>query len=256
MLNLKAQIVLTPSESKRLIAKAVSQMERVKNAMQKGIVVICRGSTNAFLTEELTGQKMNKRNFALGYIGPKGLIVNLNNLKDIVLIDGKPNTDLALADVVKDLRTGDVVIKGANAIGPDGIPGVLLSRRRPDTFGGTLGAFQTAAMARGVEIIIPVGLEKSIPVSVLIGSKEISSSKVEYATGIACGLVPVFGTVVTEVEAMRILSGVEVIPIGAGGVGGAEGSVVLLLKGTNSEVKQAIRIIEEIRGEPQLPEPR
>ena len=253
---MKAQIVLAPSESKRLISKAVSQMESVKNAMKRGIVIICRGSTNAFLAEELTGQQMNKRDFALGYIGLKGLIVNLNNLKDIVLIDGKPKTDLALADVVKDLKTGDVIIKGANAIGPDGIPGILLSRRRPDTSGGTLGAFQAAAMARGVEIIVPVGLEKSIPVSVLVGSKELSSSEVEYTTGIACGLVPVFGTVVTEVEAMRILSDVEGIPIGAGGIGGAEGSVVLLLKGPNSKVKQAIRIIEEIRGESQLPEPK
>lgn len=103
-MNLKAQIVLTPSESKRLIAKAVSQMGNVKNALKKGIIVICRGGTNAFVAEELTGQQIDKREFALGYIGPKGLIVNLNNLKDIILIDGKPKADLALSDAVKEDR--------------------------------------------------------------------------------------------------------------------------------------------------------
>lgn len=138
---------------------------------------------------------------------------------------------------MKDLRTGDIIIKGANAIDPDGIPGVLCARRRPDTTGGTLGTFQIAAMARGVEAIIPVGLEKSIPVSVLVGSRETSSSAIDYVTGISCGLVPIFGTVVTEVEALKTLICAEAIPMGAGGIGDGKGSIVLLLKGSDSEVK-------------------
>lgn len=252
---LKAQIVLTPSESKRLIAKAVSQMESVKNALKKGIVVICRTSTNAYIAEEITGQKMEKGNFTAGYIGPKGLGTNPKPSKEIILVDGKLRGDIALPAVIKDLRPGDVVMKGANAIGPDGIPGVLLGRGRPTSTGGTLGTFQLAAMARGVEVIVPVGLEKFIPVSVLVGSKEISSSKIDYATGVPCGLVPIFGTVVTEIEAIKTLTGAEAIPIGAGGIGGAEGSTVLLLIGSDAEVKQAIRIIEKIKGEPPILEP-
>jgi len=105
-------------------------------------------------------------------------------------------------------------------------------------------------MARGVEVILPVGLEKPIPVSVLVGSKEISSSNIDYATGISCGLVPIFGAVVTEVEAIKALTRAEAIPIGAGGIAGGEGSIVLLLKGGDSEVRQAIELVEKIKGEP------
>ncbi|MDQ1281047.1 MAG: hypothetical protein QG670_2311 [Thermoproteota archaeon] len=253
---MKAQIVLTPSESKRLIAKAVSQMESVKNALKKGIVAICRTSTDAYVAEELTGMKMEKGNYVAGYVGPKGFGSNPKPSNEIILVDGKLHADLDLSDVIKDLRPGDVVIKSANALGPDGIPGVLLGRGRPATTGGHFGMFQLAAMARGVEVVVPVGLEKAIPISVIIGSREISSSKIDYATGTPVGFVPIFGTVITEVEALKSLTGVEVIPIAAGGIGGAEGSVILLLKGDDSEVKEAVKMVEKIKGEPPVQEPR
>lgn len=252
---MKAQIVLTSSESKRLIAKAVSQIDSVKNALKKGIIVICRGGTNAFIAEELTGQKIDKGRFTAGYIGPKGLSVNPKIPKEIILVDGKPKDNTALSEVMKDLRRGDIIIKGANAIGPDGIPAVLLGRGQPNTTGGTLGIFEVASMARGVEVIIPVGLEKLIPCSVLLGSREISSSKIDYATGVPCGLVPIFGTVITEIEAIEALTGAEAIPIAAGGIGGAEGSTVLLVTGEDTKVKEAIKITERIKGEPPVLEP-
>jgi hypothetical protein len=65
-----------------------------------------------------------------------------------------------------------------------------------------------------------------------------------------------FGTVITEVEALRLLAGVEAIPIAAGGIGGAEGSIVLLLKGTESEVRKAIGLIERTKGETPVREPK
>ncbi|MFH0748995.1 MAG: hypothetical protein V1915_03655 [Candidatus Bathyarchaeota archaeon] len=253
---MKAEIVLTPSESKRLIAKAVSRMDVVQRALRKGMVVICRGDTNAFIVEEITGQQMEKGKYTAGYIGPRGLGVNPKIAKEMIFVDGNLQSDLATADALKTLKPGDVIIKGANALGPDGIPAVLLGRGQPTSSGGTLGLFQVLAMVRGVQVIVPVGLEKSIPVSVLIGSKEISSSKIDYSTGMPCTLVPIFGMVVTEVEALQNLVGVEALPIAAGGIGGAEGSVVLLLKGTESNVKDALTIVEKIKGEPPVQEPR
>ena len=49
----------------------------------------------------------------------------------------------------------------------------------------------------------------------------------------------------------RILQGT-----GAGGIGGAEGSIVLLLKGTEGEVRKAIGLIERIKGEAPVREPK
>lgn len=111
-------------------------------------------------------------------------------------------------------------------------------------------------MARGIDIIIPVGLEKSIPVSVLSGSKELSTNTIDWATGMPCGLIPIFGCVVTEVEALKLLADVETIPIAAGGIGGGEGSITLLIKGPEDKVRKAINIVERIKGEPQLKEPK
>lgn len=253
---MKAEIVLTPSESKRLIAKAVAQLDSVKSAYKNGTLIICRGGTNAYVYEEVTGEKMDKEQYLVGYIGPKGLQIKPHTAWEVILYKGKPKTGATISEVMKDLRPGDVIIKGANAIGPDMIPGLLCARRRPDASGGTLGQFMLAAMARGVEIVIPVGLEKCIPVSVLVGSKEISSSVIDYARGYPCALIPMFGTVVTEVDALKKLTGAEAIPISAGGIGGAEGSIVLLVTGGKKEVGEAIKIVEGIQGEPNMPDPK
>ncbi len=253
---MKIEMALTSSESKRLIAKAVLNMETVSNALKNGTLVICRGSTNAFVIEELADSVVEKGNYTAGYIGPKGLSVNPKISTETIFVEGKVKKGATLADIINELKPGDVIIKGANAIGPDGIPAVLIGRGNPKTNAGTLGLFQMPAMARGINAIIPIGLEKSIPVSVLVGSKEVAADKVDWATGMPCSLIPIFGTVVTEIEALRILAEVEAIPIAAGGIGGAEGSIVLLVKGTDEHVQKAISIVEKIKGEPQVKEPK
>jgi hypothetical protein len=59
-----------------------------------------------------------------------------------------------------------------------------------------------------------------------------------------------------RVEALRILVQVDAIPIAAGGIGGAEGSIILLVKGSEEQVKKAMSIVEKIKGEPQVKEPK
>ena len=49
---MRALFVFTPSESKRFIGKAVSQMSEVKNAKKNGEIVIGHGSTNVRVAEE------------------------------------------------------------------------------------------------------------------------------------------------------------------------------------------------------------
>ena len=235
---------------------AIVKMDVVKNALKKGKIVICRGDTNAFVAEQITGQQIEKGKYTAGYIGPRGLSVNQKMAQELVLVDGKKLSELNSKEVLKGIQPGDVIIKGANAIGPDGIAAVLLGRGRSTSSGGTLGIFHVLAMVRGVQVIIPVGLEKSIPVSVLLGSQELSSSTIDYSIGMPCMLVPIFGQVITEVEAIKYLADVEVTPIAAGGIGGAEGSIVLLLAGKETEVKKVIRMVEKIKGEPQVEEPK
>ena len=45
----QARAVLTVSESKKLIAKAVAQMPIVKAALENGMVIITKGTTNTYV---------------------------------------------------------------------------------------------------------------------------------------------------------------------------------------------------------------
>ena len=58
--------------------------------------------------------------------------------------------------------------------------------------------------------------------------------------------------VIAEPKAIEIVSGATAIPIAAGGLGGAEGAVVLVIKGDKAQVTQAIRYVEMSKGA-QLP---
>src|SRR5690242_5573496 len=50
-----ALVVLNPAESRRLIAKATVALPEVQHAFRRGTIIIARGVTNAFVTEELLG---------------------------------------------------------------------------------------------------------------------------------------------------------------------------------------------------------
>jgi hypothetical protein len=250
-----AEIVLLPSESKRLIGKAVAGMESVRRAKKEGILVICRGSTCSFVAQELTNTEIDEGGYTAGYVGCRGLSANPKIPAEVIFVNGRIRKDVGLADIVKDLKKGDVIVKGANAIGPDGIAANLIGRQNEKTTGGTVGLFEVLAMSRGVEVIIPVGLEKRIPVSVLVGARKLSSSKVDYSMGMPCGLVPILGTTVTEVEAMKSIADIEVTTISAGGIGGAEGCIVFLLEGKEAEVKKITNVVEGIKGESPVREP-
>ena len=54
---MKALFVFTPNESKRLIGKAVAEMDAVKTALKKTNVLIGHGSTDVYVLEEILGRE-------------------------------------------------------------------------------------------------------------------------------------------------------------------------------------------------------
>ncbi|MGC8936491.1 MAG: hypothetical protein ACP5KV_03905 [Candidatus Methanomethylicaceae archaeon] len=143
----RALVTITPSEAKRLIGKAVASMEPVLNAMKKGIIVICLGTTNAFVAEEITGKEIREKGrFAIGIITPRGTCVTdpSSRMKELVIRNGKV-TELTMKDVLDELGPDDVFIKGANAIDPFGNAGVFLGSQT----GGTLGMSIGILLSRG-----------------------------------------------------------------------------------------------------------
>lgn len=148
------------------------------------------------------------------------------------------------------MTSSDVYVKGSNAVDPQGNVGVLYAN--PAGGGGTVGKVIAAYRKKNFHLLLPIGLEKLIPVSIAEAAKKAAFKKVDKAMGMPCGLIPVPGRKIDEVDALKMLSGAQVTPIAAGGLGGAEGSIVLALEGSNKEVQKALEVVREIKGA-QLP---
>ncbi|MCX8182455.1 MAG: hypothetical protein N3D12_04995 [Candidatus Methanomethyliaceae archaeon] len=241
----RALVTITPSEAKRLIGKAVALLEPVRSALKKGTIVICLGTTNAFVAEEIMGKEIRERgNFAIGIITPLGTCITnpKNRLKELVIRDGKV-TELSMKDVLDDLGPEDVFIKGANAIDPFGNAGVFLGSQT----GGTLGMSIGVLLSRGVRVIIPVSLEKLIPCPIGEIIPKVGNRRFRYSMKMPVGMMLLPGEIVTEVEAFNILFGCECFPIGGGGVNGGEGARCYLLEG--EKLDEVWKGIMKIKGE-------
>jgi hypothetical protein len=244
----QAQIVLTVAESKRLIAKAIPQMPIVKQALKDGMVIVARGTTNSYVAEELLGRKIPHGAFVLGRTYPENnakKLQDVERMKEVVLVNGQVREDLSLEQAVRKLKPGDVVIKGANALDYDEkLAAVIVG----SSDAGTTGTILPYVGARKAHLVIPVGLEKHVAGNVV----EIVRKMREPVKSL--NWVPTMflltGDVVTELEALKLLTGVSVFQAAAGGIGGAEGSVRIVCRGPREKVEAVLRLADQIQGEP------
>lgn len=243
----RALFVLTPAESKRLIARGVRRLPEVEHALEHGKIIIAGGTTNAFVAEEIAGSQIPKERYTAGIITDGRLCVTPPDARiaPLVLVEGKV-TDARWEDVLDDFGPDDVFIKGANAVDASGLAGVLVSSPTAGTIGRALGIVE----GRGSHLVVPVGLEKMIP-SVSDAAVSCGIRLFDYSLGSPVGLIPlVYGRIVTELVALDVLSGVDAVAIGAGGVGGSEGSVTIAVSGEEENVRSAFELIKMIKGEP------
>ncbi|HAJ28233.1 MAG TPA: hypothetical protein DCG53_13490, partial [Syntrophus sp. (in: bacteria)] len=63
---MQAMFTLTPAESKRLIGKGVAALPEIQHAQKNGYLLVGRGSTNAYILEELLGKKIKKEGYTAG----------------------------------------------------------------------------------------------------------------------------------------------------------------------------------------------
>jgi len=243
---MRTEVLLTVAESKRLIAKGIAKHPAVQSALRGGIVAVAKGTTDAYVAEELLGAPIEKHRYVLGAVQPAGAKTRTSgDLPDVVLKEGERLDGATAKEIIRQMGPGDVFIKGANALNyASKVAGILVG----DPTGGTIGATIGCMIARRIRYIVPVGLEKNIATDIhavhsLLGD-------VEESKGFIPTMWPVNGEVFTELEAFEILTGVRGAQTSAGGVGGAEGSVRLLLWGSAEEIESAARLIEDIQGEP------
>ena len=152
--------------------------------------------------------------------------------------------------VLDKLGPGDILLKGGNAVDPDGNIGVAMA----SPVGGTMGQFYMAMKARGLEIIYPVGLEKLIP-SVELAAQYAGTMTLGKTIGAKVGMACVAdGRAFTELEAIETLFDIGAVHFASGGWGGAEGCVTLVVEGPDAKVNKCVKFLEQkIKGEPALP---
>jgi hypothetical protein len=258
-----AQVILTPAESKKLIAMAVAELDPVKRAARDGMVVMHPSSSTYFLFEALTGMKPPTDYWVCGAVTPRGNCVekgmligdhapSANNyvpedLRGLWLLkDGNIVLEVPLSELFEQMTDKDVYIKGVNALDSQGHVGILIGE---PVKGGALGVVLSAWRKKKFSIIYPVGLEKLIPGSIIQAAREAKRTRYDYGMGLPAGLFPCpEGRTVTEIDAIEILSGAKAVPIASGGLGGAEGATTLILKGTPERVKRAIGFVEQSKG--------
>ena len=262
---MRAQVTLIPTESKKLIAKAIARTDEVQNAFHNGIVAIHPSSSTIFIVEELVGKLPDTDVWVCGIIGPKAACVSRERSQQShvktdgtrraksefpntwLIQKGKLSTGTTLAEILDRMKPDDIYIKGVNAVDTSNVVGILGGDATEE--GGTLGLVMARARHGAFKVVFPAGLEKLIPISIKEAAKEASFRNVlDYSMGMPCTLTPCEGIVVTELRAIEILSGAKAVPISAGGLGGAEGAVTMVIKGSDEEVTKAINYIEGVKG--------
>lgn len=256
-----AQIILTPAESKKIIAKAIARLDVVKQAVDTGIVALHPSSSTYFIVEEITGAAPKTNYWVCGVVTPKGMCVEMamvlgtgyvpneismkpGDLRATWIIENeKLSPEDSLSGLFDRMTSSDVYIKGINALDVQGNVGVLFGMK------GSMGYIQSARKKKGFSIIYPAGLEKLLPIPIRKAAREAKGIAYDYAMGMPVGLFPCpAGTTVNEIRAFEILSGAEAIPIASGGLGGAEGALTFVLKGRDEQVMRALDFVEQSKG--------
>ncbi|HUN54346.1 MAG TPA: hypothetical protein VMU29_04240 [Smithella sp.] len=249
------QFVLTPAAGKRLIGKAIVRHAAVTKALKKGTVVIVAGTTNGYAAQEILSRLGLEKDFARNHfyrgiiLPPNRPVTSIGRVPDtgkfpgdVIIKNGVFLRGKTIFDVADNLREGDVILKGANAID-------IIQKRAAILIGdpkaGTIGVSLQAMAGRRVRLILPVGLEKRVCEDL---DKLAANMNAPGARGPR--LLPVPGEIFTEIDAIYLLTGASAHLVAAGGVCGAEGSVWLAVSGSPSQEKAAEALIKSVIHEP------
>jgi hypothetical protein len=241
------QFCVTTSMGKRLIGKAMAHHPDIQAVLKKGTLVIIAGTTNGYVAEEILKSLGQDEGFSrVGFrrgvtVAPGAKAARADFAGDAVLTDGVWQTGKTVVDVADELKTGDIVLKGANAFDPRGQAAVQIGDRK----GGTIMAAIPAVIGRRVRLIVPVGLEKRVFEDVNVLAQRCNAPGSEGPR-----LLPLPGDIFTELDAIKLLTGAEACLLAAGGVYGAEGSSWLGISGTEEQVQAAAALIRSVAGEP------
>lgn len=259
---MKAVVTLSPEESKRLIAKAIAAMPEVRHALTHGIIGLARCTTNAYVVEELIGRPLADRGaYCSGFFTARGACALQGKVQEklLVLDHGKERwlgyQEGNVTQFIERMDHDDIIIKSGNVIDPDGRVGCLVA----SPTGGEIGAYLPPALVKGIRFLVPMTLNKTVavPLERMIAALGASTIDPERCHGLRCGMMPMPGRVITEVDAIVMLTGAQATPVATGGIGSGAGAIMLVLQGADETVDAAWQLVSAIRakGEPPLADP-
>lgn len=247
------QFHITVPAGKRLIAKAVISLEQIKNALENDTIVIIAGSTNGYVAEELLKHidqigDFSRNTFFRGITPGPGKKIDTTGTyfnTDVVIEKGQWSIGKTIFDVSDSLGKKDIIIKGANAIDSERLlAGIQV--RTPSL--GPSGPMMQAIIGKRSELIIPVGLEKRIFGNIAQVVSKVNSP----STTTGMRMIAVSGTIITELEAIEMLTGASAELVAGGGIFGGEGGSWIAVTGTDEQLNSAKDLINSIINEPQF----
>ena len=243
-----AGINLTVAESKRLIAKGIVNHPDVKAKLKSGTVVITSGTTNTYIAEELVNLDAPRGSFMTGHLIPEGstsVSAGLTRVPNITLIDGK-SVDIDYEEAMKEMKEGDIVFKGANMLNYEKKQAAVCIGAPT---GGTTSVIRNHTSNGKGRLIVPIGLEKEV-YGDLSAYEQLLEKETEQLSYVPRVWMHHNAEIFTEVEALKVLAKVNVIPFAAGGIAGREGGISLAVYGSKAEVQKILDLIATIQGEP------
>ena len=248
------QSAITPAAGKRLIGRALASHPAIVAALKSRTVVIVAGTTNGYVAEEVLvsigqAEGFSLRRFFRGItLPPSRSMTESGRLPDesefpgdVVIVNGLWQKGKTIFDVVDDLKEGDIVLKGANALDLlRGQAAIYIGHPKAGTIGVTL----QAVVGRRVRLILPVGLEKRI-----LGDLMDLAARLNTPGAHGPRLLPVPGEVFTELDAIALLTGATAELVASGGVCGAEGSSWLAVDGSAEQLQAAEKLLKSVASE-------
>ena len=255
---MKFSIVLTPSEAKKFIAKAlVNKHETFKKALDAGHVLMHPSTTTLFIHEELTGRKPEGLWF-VGAVAPWGNCISAT-FEEIVaqreknfdhknvryawfFKHGQLIRDITVSECYEQMGKGDFYLKGVNAVDPQENVGILIAN--PD--GGTISRAKKQADERGFIIMLIATFNKLINVS--IDEAASAARDLDWSLGVKARIFKFSaGDLFNEAMAFQLF-GVKATPIASGGVNEADGAGVFVLEGEEKQLDTCLRVIDQCKG--------
>lgn len=243
---MKCQFTLTVSEGKLLIAKAIASLPEVQKALTEGLILLKGGTTVSALSEELCGEPMR----ISGRITPRGTVSSgaskPSGAHSLLLRKGVPEKgDGRLVEIAAEMGPDDIFVCGANIIDPWGGAAMMAGK----DLGGEPGKIIPAIESEGVRCFVAAGVEKlsPVPVTEVFGAAGRKASA--WSMGMAVGLIPVPGRVITELEALSIMGYPKRWLVGRGGISGAEGSSTIIVEDEFRESPAGLlELLRKIKG--------